>query len=516
MRKRMVFLLVVIMIASLFTGCGQNSDKTSEPSETADFSDRELIVGFPQGAVCLDPYSTYSGDDLQTYNQIYDYLVTKDENGKLVPSLAEKYEISPDGLTYTFYLRKGVKFTNGSEFKASDVKFSVERGMNSDFIGEGYIDVEGCEVIDDYTVKIHMKVPNVGFLERMTNYYGAMVSEEVANKYGEQFGKTVESVVGTGPYILKEWKPGELTVFEANPNYFKGEPDIKKFRFKSITDVNAAIIALQTGEIDLYFADIPGISLDAVAKNEKLNLVSYPSMIYKFVFMNCESGIFKDLNLRKAVAYAVDREKMNIVGTEGHGTIVDYPGNTDYAGNPGIKTWYDLDIEKAKQLVKEAGMEGKTVTIKTFATDDYPKIATSLQDDLSSIGLDAKVIQMERNAFYDETDKGDFEMGIARLWPVSKDMDEIMNCLFRSTNIGNTNYSRYANPAMDELLSKAAAEMDAEVRKELYAEVVKLITDDAVQIPLYYTSSSRAYSKDLVIEEGNVQYDMIYHFKWND
>lgn len=505
MKRKMVWLVVTIMIAALVTGCAA---KTSQPAAKP-VVDKELVVGLTQVCNNFDPYGSY-GDDTLGHMQVYDTLVIKDNNGKIQPSIAEKYEISPDGKTYTFYLKKGVKFTNGIEFKASDAKFSIDKGVSSSYTNWAMTGVTGCDVVDDYTIKVNLKKPDVSFLERLTWIY--LVSEQADKKYGDQYGKTVESAIGTGPYTLKEWKPGELAVFEANPNYFQGAPNIKKVRVKSISDANAAVIALQTGEIGLYLKDVPGMAVDSLTKNGKVNLTPFSSYVFMDVLMNCKTGPFADVRLRQAVAYAVDRQKMLQVGTEGHGTIVDAPGGPDYIGNPNVNTWYQRDVEKAKQLVKEAGMEGKTITIRTMSTDPYPKLATALQDDLNKIGLNVKVEQLEMSTYSQEIwGKKQYEIAISRYWSGTKDMSETMGLLESG---GSMNQTLYYNPAIDPFLAKASAETDTQVRKPLYTEAIKIFTQDVPLIPLYYTQGTRAYSKDLTIDAGNVQYDHIYYYKW--
>lgn len=518
MKRKMIFLMCALIIAAIFTGCG--NDSTGE--QPAPDVDKEMVVGIPKITDSFDFYNTANGFESISMSQIYDTLVIKDKDGKTVPSLAESFEISPDGKTYTFYLRQGVKFSNGIEFKASDAKYSIDQAMASSWTSWCYVSVENCEVVDDYTFKINLKAPNVGFLEYLANiYYCTMLSEETVKQFGDQYGKTVESSIGTGPYILKEWKPGEYCVYEANPDYFKGAPAVKKVRLKTITDVNAAIIGLQTGEIHAYFNDIPGISFDMVSKDEKLNVETYPSTIFFECIMNTETGSFADVRLRQAVAYAVDRQQMLIVGAEGQGAVADYPGNRQgyTEGDPALKdTWYPVDLEKAKQLVKEAGMEGKAVTIKTYATDPYPKLATVLQDALSKIGLKAEVLQMERAAFIEEvTTKGNYEIAICRWAAGTKDMDEIMYGSLATASIGSAgNWSWYSNPAVDDLVAKAQAETDPEARKQLYAEVIKIYKEDVPQVPLYYPNGSRAYAKDLVIEKGNAEYDRFFNYAWSN
>ncbi|MEL7563416.1 MAG: ABC transporter substrate-binding protein [Dehalobacterium sp.] len=518
MKRKILCLLVALMLVTMVAGCGGTKESEQPVAPPAD---QEMVVGIPKITDSFDFYNTANGFESISMSQIYDTLVIKDSSGQTVPSLTEKFDISDDGKTYTFYLRKDVKFTNGKDFKASDAKYSLDQAMASSWTSWCYASVESCEIVDDYTIKINMKTPNVGFLEYLANiYYCAMLSEETVKEFGDQYGKTVETTVGTGPYILKDWKPGEYCAYEANPDYFKGAPKIQKVKLKTISDVNAAVIGLQTGEIHAYFNDIPGISYETLSKDEKLSVATYPSTIFFEVIMNTQNGKFADVRLRQAVAYAVDRQQMLIVGAEGLGATADYPGNRQgfTAGDPELQTWYDLDLEKAKQLVKEAGMEGQAVTIKTYATEPYPKLATVLQDTLNQIGMKAEVLQMERSAFIDEAlTKGEFEIGICRWAAGTKDMDEIMFGSLATASIGAAgNWSWYSNPQVDELLTKAAGETDPEARKGLYGEAIKIYTQDVPQIPLFYPDSSRAYSKNLVIEEGNAEFDRFYDYAWSN
>lgn len=506
MKRKIVLLLFAVMITALFAGCGQES---ATQSDTVTAQDKEMVVAQTEVVNNFDVFEVCA-EDVYGHMQVYDALVIRDKDGNIAPSLAEKYEISPDGKTITFYLRKGIKFTNGTEFKASDAKFTIDRASEAPALGWAMARCTGSDIVDDYTIKVNLEDPDVSFPEKLTQVY--MVSEEAYKEYGDQYGKTVESTIGTGAYIVKEWQPGQSLTLEANPDYFAGEAGIKNVKLKTISDANAAVIALQTGEVALYMADIPGMAVDSLSENEKVTVSSFSSFVFMDVILNCETGPFTDVRLRQAVAYAIDRDKMFQVGTEGKGTITDYPGGPDYAGNPGIKSWYQTDLEKAKQLVKEAGMEGKTVTIKTQTIDPWPKLATSLQDDLNKIGLVAKVEQLELNAYVDSVrTNADYDIAISRYWSATKDMCEPMGVLESG---GAVNYSRYSNPEIDPFLIKASAIMDIDERKQNYVEAIKIFTQDVPLIPLYYAESTRGYSKDLTIEEGNVQYDHIYYYNW--
>ena len=532
MKRMLPFLLTAIMLVTLAAGCaadGAPTSTTAAGGTTAtgtttthaspsgqDFSDRELIIGISECNNNFDSYASY-GTDNYGHAQIYDCLMEIDKDGKIVPCLAESYEISSDGLIYTFKLRKGVKFTNGEELKASDVAFSAGRAIESPYTGSDWAPVDHAEVVDDYTVKLIMKIPSMSFLETLSGSFATIQSEKAYKQFGDQYGLTVEAVVGTGPYILKEWSYGEMCYYEANPDYFKGEADIKKVRFKAITDPNSAVIALETGEIDYYFNDLPAVSYDSVSKNEKLTILSYAGSGLTYAIMNTEEGIFSDVRMRQAVAYAIDLNKMLIMGAEGLGQIVHTPGGPDYNANPGDTQWYELNVEKGKELVRECGMEGSNIVIRTYSTGAYPKLATALQQDLTNIGLAAEVVQMERNAFIsDVLDKGEYQIGICGFGSSTRDMDVMYPHLHSSTIGISGNWSRYVNPAMDTLLEKARGEANFETRVDLYRQAIKLYVEEAVEIPFYYINANKAFTTDIVTEFCNINVGKVYNFTWND
>jgi peptide/nickel transport system substrate-binding protein len=470
---------------------------------------RELVAGVVQVTNNFDPYGAY-GDEAYGHMQVYDTLVLRDKDGKIAPNVAKSWSASDDGLTYTITLRDDVKFTDGKPFTAEDAKFNVEKGRESPYTNWAMDGVESCETNGEGGITIKLKSPDISFMEKLTWIY--LVSRENYEKLGADYGKTAQTTIGTGPYRLTQWKPGELAVFEANPDYFAGKAGIENVRFETMSDANAAIISLQTGESGLYIHDVPSIAIAALSKNKDVTVTNYPSYVFMNVLMNCESGIFSDPAARRAVALGVDREKLFLVGTEGQGVMVDYPGGPDYTGNPNVKVFPKPDAAEATRLVKELGLEGKTVTIRTMDTDPWPKLATALQDDLNKIGFDSRVEILDNSAYSQAVwQKGDYEIAISRYWSATKDMSELMSLLATGHTM---NFSHYSNTAADALFAEAAGERDPAERARIYERAIGLFTPDIPMIPLFYTNGSRAYSSELEIDAGNVQYDHIYYYRW--
>lgn len=503
MKKQVTVLLIMLMVISpVLTACGGGGGEGGK-------DDRNMIVGLSTAPSSFDPYGSY-GDDAYGHMQVYDTLVIKDENGKIAPGLAEDWDISDDGLVYTLKIRSGVKFSDGSAFTAEDAKFNIDKGVASSYTNWAMVGVDHCDVVDESNIAITLSAADAGFLEKLTWIY--LVSKAAYEAGGDQYGKVLEHIIGTGPYVVSEWKPGESVTFTANESYYAGVAEVKKATFKSMSDANAAVIALQTGELDLYIHDVPNVSIDALSGHEKVTVVSYPSYVLMDVILNCETGLFADAALREAVAYGVDREKMLLIGTEGQGTIVDYPGGPDYVGNPGLSLFPDRDVAKATQLVADAGHAGTEVIIKTMDTDPWPKLATVLQDDLTAIGFNAKVELMDYNAYSQEVwGNANYEIAICRYWSGTKDMSELMSLVQSGAGM---NFSHYSNAAADEFIEKGNSAKTEQERKDNYAEAIKIFTPEVPLVPLYYTFGSRAFSSDLNIAEGNVQYDRLFYYSW--
>ncbi len=514
MRGRLAKLLALVMAFAMLAACNSEGEPAGD-NPGGDNSDRELVIALGDvNSNNFDPYNSY-GTDNYGHMQVYNALMKIDADRQIVPDLAEKYELTPDGMEYTFYLRKGVKFHNGEELKASDVVFSGQRAMESAYTSADWAAVDHLEEVDDYTVKIYMKSPSMAFLESLAGSFAQIVNEKAVTEYGEDYGMSVEATVGTGPYILKEWKPGELAVYEANPDYFGGEVDIKKLRFKAIADPNTAVIALETGEIDYYMYTVPAVSMESIKGNDDLQVIEFPSQNLTYSIINCETGMFTDVRMRQAVAYAVNREKMLTIGAEGLGSVVNCPAGPDYTALPDMGSWYEYNPEKARELIREAGCEGASVTIKTYATGAYPKLATAMQQDLANVGLNVEVLQMERNAFINDVlGEGQFELGICGFGSSVADMD-VMYLHLHTVNIGLTgNWSRYSAPEMDALLEAGRAETDAEKRKEIYKQAMDLYREQVCEVPFYYTTDARAFTKDITTDYTNSGMDKMSNFRW--
>lgn len=516
--KKVLLTMFVLLCCLSLCACGGGGDQPAsggQEAQSGETQQRLVRVGMADEWYNYDPFDNVLNPDNRVRSQIYDYLLEMDAEGQVSGLLAESFETSADGLTHTFHIREGVKFTNGTDLTGEDVKFSIETAAASASNSIAFANMESCELLDPYTLVVHMSSADAAFLQKLTDKYCCIVSKAAYEEFGEEYGKSIETTVGSGPYILTDWTYGERCSMKANPDYWRGAPSIEQIEIEVIYDNQTAMVALQTGEIDIFIYDVPYAYVETMKQADNLTLIEYPSYTWYFTLMNNESGPFADVRMRQAVAYAIDRDKAMQVAVEGLGEIADSPGGSVTTANPGNKDWYQMNVAKAQELVKECGMEGATIDFIYFPLEPFPKIATSIVEDLTNIGLNINVVSMD-SSVWDESvwygGDGNWQITLMRWFYTTNDMSEAMNMNLLST--GNGNLSLYSNPEMDQLLLEGMAGVELQDRIEAYSQAIDIMNAEAPFVPLFYAGSSRAFANDLTCDPGLVRYDRIYNYHW--
>ena len=373
-RNILCFMLIAAMV---LTGCSGGAGKAPTDNKgnengTAKDTINYAITGEPS---TFDPHNISDNIAKQVFNQIFDRLIRQEADGKLNPGLAESWDLSEDGKSITFKIRKNVKFHNGETMTAEDVAFSLNRAIQSKFLQEYVSMMEKAEVVDDSTVRLTTKYA-YGPIE----YCVAKV--DIVNKAAveadpEGFGR---KPIGTGAYKFVELKSGDKIVAERFDNHYRGKAPIKNLVFKIITDSSTATVALEKGEVDL---------LSQPALSDRQNLLNNDNILYyetelngnTYIAFNNTDGLFKNKKLREAVSYAIDKESMLIGAIEGAGAAVDNAiPRVSFGYSENVKG-NALNIEKAKQLLAEAGYpNGLTLKLKTMDSATYFKPTEVLQD----------------------------------------------------------------------------------------------------------------------------------------
>jgi peptide/nickel transport system substrate-binding protein len=498
--KRLFKLPLLIALALIFIIAGCNSqtesnegateeqDGTTEANSSTEDKDT-LVAGLDDDPPQLDPHFSTAAVDRQVFHSIYDKLVDVDEELNFIPQLAEDWKISDDKKTYTLFLRQGVKFHDGEPFNAEAVQFNFERMLDpksgSSRTSE-LSSVESVEIVDEYTVDIHLKEPFSPFLAVLSDRAGMMVSPKAVQDKGEDFKN---SPVGTGPFKFVERVKQDKIVLERNGDYWGGEPKFKKVIYRPYSDENVRLTNLLSGDVDII-NKVPPKDVEDLQNNANITLSEKGSLGFQGLYLNNKSEPFNNKALRNALDLVINRDA--IVKVALRGTAVPAAGPIP----PG--TWaYDesiepkqQNIEKAKEIMKEAGYpDGFSFTLKITAKPVEEQISQMVQSMAAEAGIKVEIEKVEFGTMLDQMDN--FEFNAVRLgWSGRTDPDGNIHALFHST--GYINYG-YSNPKMDELLEQARVETEQSVRKELYTQATKLGQDESPFIFIYHELDYKAY-----------------------
>ena len=478
MKKKFGLLMTIILSMLLLVACGGSGEKKEGGDAGAGTAKDTLVIAQGADAKSLDPHASNDNPSSRIRVQIYDRLMELDDNGVPQPMLAESWE-RPDDKTIIFHLRKGVKFHNGDEMKASDVKFSLERALASPEVAEIISGINSVEVLDDYTVKVTTEKPMAAILNNLAHTTIAILSEKATKEAGDKFG---QNPIGTGPYKFVSWQSGDRITLEAFPEYWQGEAPTKNVIFRNIVEDTNRTIGLETGELDIVY-DIQGMDKNKLKDDDRFVLIEGPQASMTYLGFNMKKEPYNNPKVREAISYAIDQKP--IIDTV-------FLGAGEAANSiigPNVWGYYDVekftqDIEKAKALLAEAGFPNG-FKAKIWVNDNPVRrdIAVILQDQLKQIGIDLAIETVEWGAFLDGTARGDHEMFLLGWGTVTRDPDYGIYELVSTATMGSAgNRSFYSNPTVDKLLEEGRTELDPEKRKVIYKEIQEIIRKD---IPMY-------------------------------
>lgn len=482
-------LFVVGALALSLIGC-KDETKNAESAQSGTVTEVKKTVTAPlvvaQGAEAksLDPHGTNDQPSSRIMVQIYDRLVEQDDNMNIQPSLAERVEQRTPTET-VFYLRKGVKFHNGEELKASDVKFTFDRMKHSSMVKHIIGAIKEVNVEDDYTVVIVTDAPFGPLLSHLSHTAASILNEKAVKEAGPNYA---QSPVGTGAFIFDKWIIGESIVLKGNKDYFKGAPELETVVFKPIPEDSSRFIGLETGEIDISY-DLNPMDKGNLVNKKGLVLMEEPSLSTAYIGLNTKKELFSDKRVRQAIAYALDTKGIIDAVWKGAAKEADAPiGPLVFGYSPGKK--YERNIAKAKELLKEAGYDdGISFTIWVNDNPIRRDIAVIAQDQLREAGINIKVEVLEWGAYLDKTAKGESEAFILGWVSVTGDADYGLYPLFHTNSFGGAgNRAFYSNPDVDNLLDAGRTEINPEKRKEIYKEAIGIIQGDLPIITLAYTN----------------------------
>jgi ABC-type transport system substrate-binding protein len=481
----------------------------------------QITIAWKDDVVTLDPAIGYDNENWSMIKSMFSRLVDYAPGSPdIVKDLAEDMEISPDGRIYTFKLHHGVRFTNGRELTAPDVKFSLERTVNpktqspgASFFKpiKGYDEVaagksetlSGVTVIDPYTVSIELVRPDAAILHILAINFASVVPKEETTKWGADFGK---HPVGSGPFKLAEWTFGQRVVLERNKDYYKpGVPYLDKIVMEVGQEPAVALLRLQRGEVDVLGNGIPPGRFVDVTQNQdfKPNIVHGPQLRTSYITMNVQMKPFDDVRVRRAVNMVIDKDRISKI-LNGRAAPANQPLPPRMPGFVKQYVGYPHDPAKAKELLKEAGLaDGFSTVLYSGNTDPDPRIAQAIQQDLSSIGIKAEVKSLDQAnviAAGGEPNQAPMIWSGILAWGAdfpdpSNFYGPILSCA--SLGKGTWNWAWYCNKSLEQEADEANAMVDpakAAERAARWGSIYMKVMEDAPWVPVYYNERWQMHS----------------------
>lgn len=549
LRKSLWLFLVLTLVMSLFLAACSGGEKAGtdtekeetpkeetpkeEPKNTDPVTGGDLVIGSAGSPTLFNPYFSTDTASSDIEGLIYNALVKTNKNLETELDLAEKIDVSDDGLVYTVKLREGVKWHDGEEMNADDLVFAYSMMKNPDVVSErksNFESLEKIEKIDDYTVKFTLNKVDVTFYPTTLGSYGPLPEHilgdvDPATLHENEFN--TKNPIGTGPFKFVEWKDGEYVKVEANEDYFEGRPYLDTITTKYVADANALIAALQAGEIDMYNA-FPGTEIDTVKAIDGVKIEEDLALSYTFLAFNQQDERFQDKKVRQAFTHAVNKEAIVESIMNGAGQPAEAPDSPlMWTYNDEVPK-FEYDLEKAKALLEEAGWkdtngngivdkDGKEMSfsIKTNQGNKVREdIAVVLQQQFKEIGVEAKPEIVEWSAFIEaiSAPNWDYEAMILG-WSLSTFPDQYD--IFHSSQAAEgLNFVWYKNEEADKLMEEARQTTDRDRYVEIHKDLYQILVEDQAYTFLYYPIEYRAMPEELQGYEFHSKNQLFNAHKW--
>jgi glutathione transport system substrate-binding protein len=491
-------LLALFMVFSiLLIGCSDNSstgtntdsDKKENPppQETVEKEGKDITIAVAANFISMDPHDTNDTLSGSAQKTMMEGLVGFDKDMNVIPQLAEEYSANDEATEFTFKLREGVKFHDGTPFNAEAVKVNIDRLANPDNNLKRhslFAMVKETQVVNEYEVKVVLSEPFGAMIGNFAHPAARIISPKSLETYGKEVS---QHPVGTGQYVFKEWQPGDHLTVVKNEDYWNGAPNADSITFKPTPENGARVAMLQTGEADFIYP-VPSEQAESINGKDGIVIENAPSIIVRYMAMNTMKKPFDDVRVRQAINYAINKEAYVKVVMNGYATVLDsiIAPNTQFYSQ---QTPYEFNLEKAKELLKDAGYEdGFKATIWGSNSSTTIKGMEFLQQQLSQIGVELEVLPMESGTMSEKIwsvqnpEDAEIELYYGGWSPSTGDADWGIRPLLggmENAPPNSYNVGYYDNEEANSLIADGLATADPEKRKEAYDKVQKLMWEEA-------------------------------------
>lgn len=491
-------LMLFAVIALFAAGCSDDSDveETVDGGEEADDETvQEISFASSSDAVGLSPIDTNDSVSAYMIEQIYDTLfVHNPETMEIEPHLVDSYE-AVDDTTWSFKLKEGIEFHDGTPLNAEAVKYTFDQLLDEERAAPRASllePVESIEVEDEYTVVINTEEPYGPLLASLSHVNASIVSPEA-----DESGDLMTEPVGSGPFIFESWASSDNIVVTKNEDYFNGAPELDQVTMYVIPEYASAVGMLETGQVQ-FLVNMPSEHLPRIEEIDDVELDIYPGTGINYMTFNMEEEPFNELEFRKAVSHAIDRdayvEQLNEAGIKNNSIIGPEVFGYDEAAQ---EFGYDYDPEEAARIVEENGYGDIPFTLLVASEGHFILMGEIVQAQLMDAGFDVGIETIEWGAFLEQAANGNYEATFLSWANSTADGSELFYPNLHSDNIGATNRARYDDEEFNALVEASRTTIDPDERMELLHEANEYATNDAVWIPMHHANVSVAYHESV-------------------
>ena len=502
MKRKLIYLSILVLLV-LFA-CSQKENQ----KERIEKEEKKILTMAQKAEIkTLDPQKATDSVSRSIIKLINQTLVYIDNEGNIVPELAQEItKVSPKETLIK--IKNDIKFSNGETLTIDDVLFSLERAKASPKMSQDLYMIESFEKVDDRTLKINTLYDAGNLLHKLASGGVAIINKKA-------FEKDENNIVGTGMFKLKEWVAGEKLVLERNEFFKDSKSNIDTLVVKFVPEANSRMIMLETGEIDLA-RDLLPLDFQKISEDTKFTTVEVETPSNMFLGFDLRNELLADKRVRQAIAYAINNEDLVKTVFNGSASVATSPVPKITTGHNENSNNYPQDIEKAKQLLAEAGYPNG-FNIELFVSEDNQRIdmAVIIQDNLKKIGINAEIKTFQWAAYVSTIENPNIIKPLFIMsWNISNDdPDEVLYPLYHSSQIdAHTNVIFYKNEKFDNLISEARETTDKEKRMKLYEEAQDIIQEDLPHYTLVYPKQNFAYKASI----KNIKYNKRAYLDFQD